>query len=87
MSASRCRGVTQKDQLTSEPLVPGPAGCIGSWLCENARTLDGDRRSYSFTTVLAVEPAGASNLENELKNVILAGLRSFAFLPSQGQKR
>jgi hypothetical protein len=26
----------------------------GSWLWENARMLDGDRRSYSFNTVLAI---------------------------------
>jgi hypothetical protein len=45
---------------------------FGSWLCENARTLDGDRRSYSFKTVLVVKLASAFNLENELKNVILA---------------
>ena len=35
------------------------ASCIekevrfGSWLCENAKTLNGDRRSYSSKTVLA----------------------------------
>lgn len=26
---------------------------FGSWLCENTSTLKGDRRSYSFKTVLA----------------------------------
>jgi hypothetical protein len=57
---------------------------IGSWLCENASTLDVDRRSYSFRTVLAVKLASAFNLENELKNVILAVFRSFAFSHSQG---
>jgi hypothetical protein len=60
---------------------------FGSWLCENARTLGGDRTSYSFKTVLAVKLASALNLENyELQNVILAEFRSFAFLHSQGHK-
>ena len=54
----------------------------GSWLCENARMLDGDRRSYSFKTVLAVKLASAFNLENELKNIVLAVFRSFVFLHS-----
>jgi len=60
---------------------------LGSWLCENARTLGGDRTSYSLMTVFAVKRANALNLENELKNVILAEFRSFAFLRSQGQHR
>ena len=41
-------------------------------MCENARTFGGDRTRYSFKTVLAVKLASAFNLENELKNVILA---------------
>jgi hypothetical protein len=45
---------------------------VGSWLCENAKTLDGDRRSYSSKTVLAIELASTLNIKNELKNVILA---------------
>jgi hypothetical protein len=59
--------------------------CHGSWLCENARTLGGDRTSYSLKTVFAVNRASALNLENELKNAILAEFRSFAFSNSQGQ--
>ena len=59
----------------------------GSWLCENARTLGGDRTSYSFKPVLGVKLASAFKLENELKNVIPAGFRSFAFLHSQGHKQ
>jgi hypothetical protein len=59
---------------------------LGSWLCENARTLDGERRSYSVMTVLSVNLASAFNLENELKNAILAMFQTFAFLHSQGQK-
>src|SRR3954447_25776588 len=59
----------------------------GSWLCENARTLRGDRISHSLKTVFVVKRASALNLENELKNVIPAEFRSFAFLHSQGQMR
>jgi hypothetical protein len=33
----------------------------GSWLCENAKTLDGDRRSYSSKTVLAINLASTLN--------------------------
>jgi len=58
----------------------------GSWLCENAKTLDGDRRSYSSKTALTVKRASELNLTNEPKNVILAAFQSFAFLHSQGSK-
>src|SRR5258705_13738584 len=57
----------------------------GSWLCENARALGGDSRSYSFKAVLAVKLASAFDLENKIMNVILAVFRSFAFLHSQGR--
>jgi hypothetical protein len=59
--------------------LPGNDVRFGSWLCENARTLGGDRTSYSLKTDFAVKRASALNLENELKNVILAEFRSFAF--------
>jgi hypothetical protein len=45
------------------------------WLCENAKTLDGDRRGRSSKTVLALELASALNLKIELKNVILSAAR------------
>jgi hypothetical protein len=45
-----------------------------------------NRRSYSSKTVFTPDLEGEFNLENELKNVILAAFRSFAFLHSQGQK-
>jgi len=57
--------------------------CCGSWLCENAKRFDGDRRSYSSKTVVTVKLASELNFKNELKNVILAACRSFAFLHSQ----
>jgi hypothetical protein len=60
---------------------------FGSWLCENAKTLERDRRSYSSKTVLALKLANAFNLDDELTNVILVVFRSFAFLHSQGHKR
>src|SRR5258705_2058496 len=59
----------------------------GSWLCENAKTLNRDRRSYSSKTALGLQFESAFNLEIELKNVILAAFRLFAFLHSQGQTR
>jgi len=42
------------------------------WLCEDAKTRDGDRRSRSSKAVLALELASALNLKIELKNVILS---------------
>jgi len=61
--------------------------CNGSWLSENARTPGDERTSYSLKAVFAVKRASALNLENELRNVILAEFRSFAFSHSQGLKR
>jgi hypothetical protein len=58
---------------------------FGSWLCENVKTLDDDRRSCSSKTALALELASALNIKNELKNAILAAFRSLAFSHSQGQ--
>lgn len=58
----------------------------GSWLCENAKLLDDDRRSYSSKTALGHQLAIAFNFKIELKNVILVAFRTFAFLHSQGQK-
>src|SRR6266480_7446260 len=60
---------------------------FGSWLCENAKMPEGDRTSYSSKTVFTPNLASEFNSENELKNVILAAFRSFAFLHDQGHKR
>src|SRR2546425_5446069 len=57
----------------------------GSWLCENAKTLHRDRRSYSSKTVLVAQQASGFNLEIELKNIILRRVSIFEFLHSQGQ--
>jgi hypothetical protein len=59
---------------------------FGSWLCENAKTLNRDRRSYSSKTVLVAQRASGFNLEIELKNIILRRVSIFEFLHSQGQK-
>src|SRR6185295_10244987 len=56
----------------------------GSWLCENAKTLNRDRRSYSSKTVLVAQQASGFNLEIELKNIILRRVSIFEFLHSQG---
>lgn len=55
--------------------------------CENARTLERDRRSYSSKPVLRLKLAKAFNFEDELKNAILVEFRSFAFSHSQGHER
>src|SRR6266404_6508608 len=60
---------------------------IGSWLCENAKTLNRNRRSYSSKTVLVAQRASGFNLEIELKNIILRHVSIFEFLHSQGQSR
>ena len=60
---------------------------VGSWRCENVKTLNRDRRSYSFKTVLVAQRASEFNLEIELKNIILRRVSIFEFLHSQGHKR
>jgi hypothetical protein len=60
---------------------------LGSWLCENAKTLNRDRRSYSSKTALGLQFASAFNLEIKLEDVILVAFRLFAFSHSQGQKQ
>jgi hypothetical protein len=52
----------------------------GSWLCENAKTLNRDRRSCSSKTVLVAQQASGFNLEIELKNIILRRVSIFEFL-------
>jgi hypothetical protein len=64
-----------------------PQVSFGSWLCENAKTLNRDRRGYSSKTVLVAQRASRFNLEIELKNIILRRVSIFEFLHSQGQER
>src|SRR5258707_10664576 len=59
----------------------------GSWPCENAKTLNRDRRTCSSETVLVAQRASGFNLEIELKNIILRRVSIFEFLHSQGQTR
>jgi hypothetical protein len=49
-------------------------------MCENAKTLNRDRRSYSSKGALGLQFASAFNLEIELKNIILVAFLLFAFL-------
>ena len=83
-----CRTTTTPNE---RPILERVDGCddyhclaadfrYGSWLCENAKTHDGDRRSYSSKTALTVKRASELNLPNDPKNVILAAFQSFAFL-------
>jgi len=59
----------------------------GSWLCENAKTLNRDRRSYSSKTVLVAQRASGYNLEIELKNIILRRVSIFEFRVKTGKVR
>jgi hypothetical protein len=56
---------------------------------KSRRRLRGNRdgRNYSSKTALVAQLASESNLEVELKNIILVAFRFFEFLHSQGQKR
>jgi hypothetical protein len=74
------------DEQASQPTFLGGVR-LGSWLCENAKTLNRDRRSYSSKTVLVAQRASGFNLEIELKNIILRRVSIFEFSHSQGQKR
>jgi hypothetical protein len=59
----------------------------GSSLCENARTLDRDRTSYSFSAALAAQGAGLFDFRIEPENTILVALRVFEFSHSLGHFR
>ena len=56
----------------------------GSWLCENAKLLDDDRRSYSSKTALGHQLAIAFNFKIELKNVILVRVSNFCVFTQPG---
>jgi len=70
-----------------EQYISRPHVRLGSWLCENAKTLNRNRRSCSSKTVLVAQRASGFNLEIELKNIILRRVSIFEFLHSQGQAR
>jgi len=59
--------------------------CFGSSPCENAKSLDSDRTSYSFNAALAAQTASPFNFEIEPENIILVALRVFEFSHSLGQ--
>src|SRR5262245_56171740 len=58
----------------------------GPRLCENAKTLNRDRTSYSFECVLGAHIASPFNFEIELENIILVALRVFEFSHRLGPK-
>jgi hypothetical protein len=66
--------------------IASPYVAYGSWLCENAKTLNHDRRTCSSKTGLVAQRASGFNLEIELKNIILRRVSIFEFSHSQGQK-
>jgi len=69
----------------------GSIGCanvrFGSWLCENAATLNRDRRTYSSKVFFEAQLESELNLGTKLKNIILDAFRFSEFLHSKGQKR
>jgi hypothetical protein len=79
---------TVNDGCQDEAVVTQLADvAYGSWLCENAKTLNRDRRTCSSKTDLVAQRASGFNLEIELKNIILRRVSIFEFLHSQGQSR
>jgi hypothetical protein len=62
-------------------------GSYGPRLCENSKTLNRDRTSYSFEIVFGAHIASPFDFEIELKNIILVALRVFDFSHSLGQER
>jgi hypothetical protein len=60
---------------------------LGSSPCENAKTLDRDRTSYSFNTALGAQAASPFTFEIEPENIILVALRVFEFSHSLGHSR
>ena len=58
-----------------------------SWLCENAKTLNRHRRSYSSKSALVAQCVSEFNLEVELRSIVLLRVSIFEFLQSQGQSR
>jgi hypothetical protein len=58
----------------------------GSWLCENANTLERDRTIYSSKTVAPLNIAIAFDLDGDLENVILVVVLIFlVFCTAKGQ--
>jgi hypothetical protein len=56
-------------------------------MCENAKAINRDRTRYSFNTFSCAHIASAFNFEIEIKNIILAALRTFEFSHGLGQSR
>jgi hypothetical protein len=57
---------------------------LGSWLCENAKTLNDDRKSDSSETVLGLQIEIAFNLRIEMENVIPVVFRFFCVFTQPG---
>jgi|SRR5689334_18901556 hypothetical protein len=76
----------EMDLLRLIHLVQSGRVGFGSWLCENAKTLERDRTSCSSRVDPALMLASDFNLDGELENVILAVVWLLAFLHSQAQK-
>jgi hypothetical protein len=76
------------DQKKNHETYMGSTGIIEfryrSWLCENAGTRNGERRSYSSEAASGFQLASAFNLIGQLKNVILIAFRCSAFSHSRG---
>lgn len=75
--------------LVYSPKLTCCRGCskvgYGPSPCENAKTLDCDRTSYSFNAALGAQTASPFNSEVEPENIVLVALRVFEFSHSLGQ--
>ncbi len=58
----------------------------GPSLCENAKTLNRGRTSYSFKIALGAQTVSPFNFETVAEHIILVALRVFEFSHSLGQK-
>jgi hypothetical protein len=74
-------GLTRSGRLLRHLLLPcriRPDVAHGPRSCENAKTLDCDRTSYSFGAVLSGHTASLLKFSLERENIILAVLRAFS---------
>jgi hypothetical protein len=74
-------------RLKASNAAPSISTFPGAIPCENAKTLNRDRTSYSFEIVLGAQIASPFNFENELENIILVALRVFEFSHRLGPQR
>jgi hypothetical protein len=60
---------------------------LGSWLCKNAETRDGDRMNILRNRIRVRKDSPAHSVSLDWRKTILVASQFFAFLHSLGQKR